>query len=480
MGDLSPETIKLIVIISTVLGALVVSSILTAVSQRSRQSGRHAAEAPARSKPSAPKAVIANGAFLPAILREMESLSVPLAQRQQVATVLSDLLAKQVEATVSSATQEVAHKYEQVVQEKDAQYHVTLTQKQQIDTVMRSMAEGLVVVNPKGEVMFLNPAAEKLLGVNQQDKMGKRLTDGMTDEQLLSLIKNPDNQEELEVELSAKQDQTKRVLRSSNAVIEDENGRTIGMVSILSDVTKQRELEQLKTDFVSNVTHELRTPIVAIQHSLAVMLQDAASAGQLSEPQKHFLTIAQRNIERLNGMVNNLLDLAKFEAKRMELQREQASIVPVIRQTCQTLQAWAGSKAIRLEPRLQEGLPEISYDPMRLEQVLHNLVGNAIKFTPKDGTVTIEAARHEDALLIRVSVSDTGPGIAAKDLPKLFSKFQQVGERRAGDLQGTGLGLAITKEIVELHGGKIWAESEQGTGARFVFTLPITPPMTTT
>ncbi len=177
--DLSPETMKLIAIISTILGAMVVSSILTAVSQRSRHAGAQRLKEAAKPQPAVhktprAKASVTNGAFLPIILREMESLSVPLAQRQQMATVLSEVLTKHVEAKVS--------KYEQLVQEKDQQYHTTLTQKQQTDTVLRSMAEGLVVVNPQGEVVFLNPAAEKLLGVNQQDKLGKVLTDGLKDE----------------------------------------------------------------------------------------------------------------------------------------------------------------------------------------------------------------------------------------------------------------------------------------------------------
>jgi signal transduction histidine kinase len=320
----------------------------------------------------------------------------------------------------------------------------------------------------------MNPSAEKLLGVKQQDKLGQSLADGLGDEQLVSLVKG-NGRESLEVELNAKQDQTKRVVRSSNAVVEDENGRTIGMVSVLTDVTKQRELDRLKSEFVSGVTHELRTPLVAIQHSLGVMLDQAA--GEINDSQRNFLTIAQRNLGRLSLMINDLLDLAKLEAGKMDLKKETASIAPVIDHTCETLESWAKSKGITIEKRLPEQVPDLPIDPGRIEQVLNNLVGNAIKFTPKDGRIIIEVVVSEDRSTLDVSVTDTGAGIAEEDLPKLFKKFQQVGQigsRRPGDLGGTGLGLAISKEIVELHGGAIRAEpAPPGHGARFVFRLPL-------
>ena len=157
----------------------------------------------------------------------------------------------------------------------------------------------------------------------------------------------------------------------------------------------------------------------------------------------------------------------------MELRCEPTSIKELIEASCETLQAWANSKSLVIEKRMQDHLPEANLDQERITQVLHNLLGNAIKFTPRRGQITIEAKARDGSEELEVSVADTGTGIPQEALSKLFQKFQQVGERAATDIGGTGLGLAIAKEIVELHGGRIWAESERGQGAKFTFTLPV-------
>ena len=473
-------TAKVMAFLICIVVAQAIAMVLFHISQQSAAAKRKAEQA----QPTSQQPAVAgdgNGSLTPELLREMEALGVPLAQRQRLAASLSAVVTQRMESKITEVKQELTQKYERIVEEKAKEtttvkqkYQETLAQKEQTESVMRSMAEGLVVVNQKGEVVFLNPAAEKLLGVKKQEKLGKSLSDGLNDEQLISLVKG-NKGEDREVELSAKQDQTKRVVRSSNAVIEDENGQTVGMVSVLTDVTKQRELDRMKSEFVSGVTHELRTPLVAIQHSLGVMM-DQTAAGQLSEAQKNFLAIAQRNVGRLGGMINDLLDLAKLEAHRMELKREPTAVQGVVTHACETLDAWAKSKGIKLHAKIADELPEATIDGSRVEQVLNNLIGNAIKFTPKDGQVTVEAMRSSETGCVRITVKDTGMGIAKEDLPKLFKKFQQVGSRRPGDLNGTGLGLAISKEIVELHGGKIWVESESGQGSRFMFDLPIEAP----
>ncbi|MBI4323235.1 MAG: PAS domain S-box protein [Candidatus Omnitrophica bacterium] len=477
--DIPLGPMQFMAVTAVVVVAFTVAMILSYISQQNRPLGylrRGERPEPAGESP-------ADEPLPPAVLQEMEHARLSASQRQRLSAVLSGLVSQQVAAKVSA----VKHELNRVVEEKTREamvvkqkYHDTLAHKEQTEAVLRSMAEGLVVVNQQGEVVFLNPAAEKLLGVDKQEKLGKPLNEGLQDEQLLSFVKQPSaDGREKEIELDSKQAQSKRVLRSSNAVIEDEHGKTVGMVSVLTDVTKQRELDRLKSDFVSGVTHELRTPLVAMKHSLAVMGE--ASAGELSETQKNFLSITQRNLDRLNAMINDLLDLAKLEAKKVELRREPTAIQAVIQRTCETLRAWATSKGVRLTAQTPEALPALSLDPARIEQVLTNLIGNAVKFTPPDGSITVEAKLAEGGGEVEVSVTDTGQGIAKEDLPKLFQKFQQLqaGARRAGEAKGTGLGLAITKEIVELHGGRIWVESEQGKGSRFAFSLPVASPSDT-
>ena len=160
----------------------------------------------------------------------------------------------------------------------------------------------------------------------------------------------------------------------------------------------------------------------------------------------------------------------------MELRLEPHAIGIVIQAVCDSLDPWAKTKAITISRRVPDALPQTLLDQARITQVLTNLLGNAIKFTPKQGRVTIEAKLDPEQKAIVVSVADTGIGIANEDLPKLFNKFQQVGERTASDISGTGLGLAIAKEIIELHHGSIWAEPGFKEGAKFVFTLPLTRP----
>ena len=465
------EATKILVFSVVVVFALIAGMVLFYFSQQSQQDETKRSQEAEVEKPGAAPGVI------PSILKQIDGLPVSAADRQRITAALSSALNHEIEAQVNSVRQELLKKHAEELQQQEKEasgtkrkYQETLVQKERTEAVLRSLAEGLVVVNQTGEVVFMNPAAEKMLGVNKHEQRGHPLSDGLKDEQLLSLVKGGAG-EELEIQSSAKQDQTRRILRSSNAVVEDEGGKTVGMVSVLTDVTKQRELDRMKSEFVSNVTHELRTPIVAIQHSLGVMLHQAA--GEVSEQQRNFLMIAERNIDRLNGMVNDLLDLAKLEARKMDLKRQAGSVQPVIRATMDTVDAWAKSKGVRLEQRVEEGLPELSLDPSRIEQVLSNLVGNAIKFTPKGGLISVSARLREGGQEVEVGVEDNGPGIAKEDLPKLFKKFGQVGNRTPGDVHGTGLGLAISKELVELHGGRIWVESDRGKGARFNFTLPV-------
>ena len=372
MLDIPLGPLQFITVTAVMVVAFSVAVVLSHVSQPHRPVGASQTDGtpgPANASP-------ADASLASAVLQEMDRARLSASQRQRLAATLSSLVSQQVDAKVNAVKQK---------------YHETLAHKEQTEAVLRSMAEGLVVVNQRGEVVFLNPAAEKLLGVEKHEKLGKPLTEGLQAEQLLSFVKQPPGHgREKEIELGSKQASSKQVLRSSNAVIEDEHGKTVGMVSVLTDITKQRELDRLKSDFVSGLTHELCTPLVAMKHSLAVMGE--ASAGELSETQRNFLSITQRNLDRLNTMINDLLDLAKLEAKKVEFRRESAPIQSVIQRTCESLQAWASSKGVRLTAQVPEALPVLSLDPSRIEQVLTNLIGNAVKFTPPNGLITVEVA----------------------------------------------------------------------------------------
>jgi len=232
---------------------------------------------------------------------------------------------------------------------------------------------------------------------------------------------------------------------------------------------KLRELDRLKSEFVANVSHELRTPLTAIKGAADLLLREVP--GPLNEKQSHYLSRVRSNTQHLTGLINDLLDLSKIEGGKIELQAERVSLAGLIHEVVETLRPIAAEKSIALETPLPQASMLVWADRDKITQVLTNLVGNAIKFTPPNGRVTVASASH-DTEGVRVSVSDTGPGTAEGERDRIFDKFYQVAVNGGPKPKGTGLGLAISKSLVELHGGKIWVESEPARGSTFYFTLP--------
>jgi two-component system sensor histidine kinase/response regulator len=233
---------------------------------------------------------------------------------------------------------------------------------------------------------------------------------------------------------------------------------------------KLRELDRLKSSFVSMVSHELRTPMTSIKGYVDNLLDGVA--GTLNEKPVYYLKRVKHNVERLTRMINDLLDLSRIEAGAVQLQLSSVSIPEILNDVVEGFQTIAMEKALSVKASATENLPQIQGDRDKLYQVLNNLIQNAVKFTPKGGTILAEAKRGEPGYL-QICISDTGCGIAPEELPKIFEKFYR-GESVAVESRGAGLGLAITKNLVELHHGRIWAESTLGEGSRFFFTLPIT------
>lgn len=238
-----------------------------------------------------------------------------------------------------------------------------------------------------------------------------------------------------------------------------------------------KKLDAMKSEFVSVASHELRTPLAAIKNSIQLIL--SGKTGEINQNQTKFLTMADRNITRLTNILNNLLNLSRIESGRIESKFENISLKSVIDSTVSTLHPQADEKAITIEVHLTEDLPPIYGDREKIEQILVNLINNAIKFTHEEGKITISAKPYFEERegkvghKIAVSVKDTGVGIPAEHLQSVFEKFYQVEGSLQRSAGGTGLGLAITKGLVELHQGKIWVESEVGKGSTFTFTLPV-------
>ena len=231
---------------------------------------------------------------------------------------------------------------------------------------------------------------------------------------------------------------------------------------------KLQELDRLKADFFASMSHELRTPLTSIKEGTGLLLDGVG--GETSEKQRKLLGILAEESNRLISLVNSLLDFSKMEAGMMAYDFETSAIDPLIKRAVSEITPLFEAKQIRLESALDPALPAVRLDPERMLQVLRNLLGNAVKFTPKGGQVCVTAKPANGKL--EISVKDSGPGIPADSLVSIFEKFNQGSRQGPHGRQGTGLGLTIAKSIITSHGGKIWAESQVGKGSTFIFVLP--------
>jgi len=227
------------------------------------------------------------------------------------------------------------------------------------------------------------------------------------------------------------------------------------------------ELDKVKSEFVSHVSHELRAPLGTIKEGIDIVLDGAA--GKINNQQRKFLDIAKRNVDRLARLINNVLDFQKLESGKMRFDMQLNDINEVATEVHKAMALSSNCREVDFSLKLEDNLPKVRFDRDKIIQVLTNLVSNARKFVNK-GNITIATSRAEDA--VGVSVSDTGCGIRKEDLPKLFHKFEQLAEGNNSKKGGTGLGLAISKEIIEQHKGRIWVESEFGKGTTFRIILP--------
>jgi PAS domain S-box-containing protein len=248
----------------------------------------------------------------------------------------------------------------------------------------------------------------------------------------------------------------------------NEDGNLIGGVHIMSDITKEKEIDKVKSELISNVSHELRTPLSTIKEGIDLIFDGAL--GPIQVGQKDMLARVKNNIDRLARLINDLLDMSKIEAGRLELQKSVVNIRALAEEVCSSFQNQVKNKNIQLWNRVMKDVSPLYVDLDRISQVLTNLIANSIKFTPENGR--IELGVKDEERMVEISVKDTGIGIARENIDGLFDRFAQFNRVYGPGDRGTGLGLAISKEIVEMHGGKIWVESEVGKGSTFTFNLP--------
>jgi PAS domain S-box-containing protein len=358
-------------------------------------------------------------------------------------------------------------------------------EKAYIENLVDNAGDAIISTDVEDRILTWNHGAEVIFGYSREETVGQSLTillpaqrTGELKEirdkvRLTGVIRN------LEVRRIRKDG---IIIEASLAVspIRDKDDNVIGFLHLARDVTEKKryeqrlkELDKMKSAFVSNVSHELRTPLTAIKASADNMLDRLI--GDLNGKQVGYLTRIKSNSDRLARLINDLLDLSTIEAGKIDLRPANLPLVTLVKEAAESLRPVAAEKLINLTVMSADPGIIAWADRDKVVQVLMNLIGNALKFTPTGGKVTIAVTKNSAAWM-QISVTDTGPGIPAEEVNKVFARFYQIGQAGTQKTQGTGLGLAISKALVEMHGGKIWVESEAGKGSIFSFTLPAEQP----
>ena len=352
-----------------------------------------------------------------------------------------------------------------------------------LNNVVENINSGLMAINPQGQVTLLNRAFKKLFGLGNITLSSPRqlrdiLPEGMTRyfNRIVERTWREGDQREVEVEIQANEgnavpaDVSTLLLRNEDLQIQNQ----LVIVHDLSqsrELVKLRQLDTMKDNFISTVSHELRTPLTSMLASLSLIRQ--GFAGEVVEAQKNLLKIIHRNAERLKMLINDLLDLSRLESGRTQLNYEMTDLDSLVLECLDDIQHLASEKRIQLKTSLKFA-SKIRVDSMKIQQVLINLIGNALKFTPEKGHVTVSTCKKDSDACVQVK--DDGYGIPPEQQDKIFDRFHQVEDALTRSSTGTGLGLAICKRIVELHGGRIGVKSKVGKGSTFEFILPGTRP----
>ncbi len=346
--------------------------------------------------------------------------------------------------------------------------------KGRIEQMVDHMTDGVLMLDRRGTVVAVNRAAREAL--NWKDE-----GDGPMNAARLARLLDFDP-----LELMKTEPRSLRKLVCVRGVpyqaqlspVGNENEGMLGAVLAFRNFQQEQKLDEMKTELVNVVSHELRTPLTAVKNALTLL--HGKRLGSLNDRQQHFVGLAQRNVEQLVGIINDLLDLSKLEAGKMQIHLDLLSLSEPIAVASSSLESQAEAKGVALTVSVERGLPLVHGDEASIRRVLINLIGNAIKFTEPGGRILVEAAVTQgesdcaSGAAIRIAVSDSGVGVPKDQLESIFDKFHQVaGGNRHTTTVGTGLGLPICRELVKAHHGRIWAESDEGAGSRFSFTLPL-------
>lgn len=346
----------------------------------------------------------------------------------------------------------------------------TLTEERNLSSaILGSMVEGVAVVNSAERLVFANQSFAEILGLDLPPQPGSALVETVRQSALIEEVRKVlSGQPRVESQIMTG---TLRPRFFATTVAAVREGNTTGAVLVLHDVTELRKLERVRRDFVANVSHELKTPLTAVQGFAETLL-----SGALKDPRhaEKFLKIILDHSKRLARLTDDLLRLSQMDAEQLRLEMERLNVAQLVESCLETSVHRAAEKKISITVSLPDSLPDIMGDRRRIAEVLQNLVDNATQYTMPGGKIVISAAPRGGEVIF--TVADTGIGIPKSDQLRIFERFYRVDAARSREVGGTGLGLSIAKHLVEAHGGRIWVESEVGRGSQFHFAVPIFQP----
>ncbi|KUO70466.1 MAG: hypothetical protein APF77_05535 [Clostridia bacterium BRH_c25] len=337
-------------------------------------------------------------------------------------------------------------------------------EKNKVETILTNMTDGIIAVNSEGIVIHANPAAYSIFNIREEELYNRNFDDAAQKLELGITFNDILNDSEKNFNILSINN---LIIKISVVQIKNEHNETEGAMLVLQDVTEQEKLDKMRKEFVANVSHELRTPLTTIKSYTETLLDGAMESKEYTT---NFLQVINSESERMTRLVKDLLQLSKLDYDKMEWNMKRLNILNITRDCAAKMEMAAKQKNQSLSFEALGELCDINGDKDRIEQVIINIISNAIKYTPENGSIKMTADRSQDYVEIRIT--DTGMGIPKEDLPRLFERFYRVDKARSRAMGGTGLGLSIAKNIVEAHKGSIRIESEYGKGTEVIIKFP--------
>jgi NtrC-family two-component system sensor histidine kinase KinB len=347
-----------------------------------------------------------------------------------------------------------------------------MAEKRKSESIIQNIDDGIILIDAEGKVTDVNPMAATIFQLEAKNVVNRHFLEVIKSELLFSYIKEslesgkPARIEEKQRFLAVEREGGKNHYQFSVTPIYRSPEALLGVALLLRDVTRLAELDRLKGEFMMTASHELRTPLTSIGMSIDLLKESAS--GKLTDKEQRLLSAADEDLRRLRGLVNNLLDLSKIEAGKMEMDFARHPVRSLLEKVVEAFKVQAEQKGISLSFHVPEGVPSVRADADKISWVLTNLISNALHFTPQGGKIQLTTEAFGP--FVQISVQDNGLGIPFEYQSKIFDKFVQVKNTQV--LGGSGLGLAICREIVRAHGGSIWVDSVPGGGSTFIFTIP--------